>query len=63
MLKSYQDSGMSYRLQNFIYINYGDGLKHRFCRLQELIILVMIYESAQKGGGLDHANGHCGDHF
>ena len=54
---------MSYRLQNFININYGDGLKHGFCRLQELLISVMIYESAQKGGGLDHANGHGGDHF
>ena len=25
-------SGMSYRLQNLIYINHGDGLKHRFYR-------------------------------
>ena len=63
MLKSYQDSGMSYRLQNFIYINYGDGLKHGFCRQQELVISVMIYESAQKGGGLALANGHVGDRF
>ena len=48
MLQSYQDRGMSYRLQNFIYVNYGDGLKHKFFRQQEQLILVMIYESAQK---------------
>ena len=55
---------MSYRLQNFIYINYGDGLKHGLCRQLELVISVMIYDSEQKGGGvLDHANGHGGDHF
>ena len=50
MLKSYQDRGMSYRLQDFIYINHGDGLKHGICRLQEQLVLVLIYESAQKEG-------------